>query len=89
MKKNGLHINHEGTKYWYKNGKIHRDDGPAVIHPDGTQYWLKNGKYHRDDGPAVIYPNGVQRGYKDDQPYEPSAHDLMVWKMNEKERATH
>ena len=88
MKKNVLHINGFGTKCWYKSGKYHRDDGPAVIYPDGRQEWYKEGKWHRDDGPAVIYPNGVQRWYKDDQPYEPSAHELMAWKMNEKERTT-
>ena len=84
--KDGLHIDSHGNKFWYKNGTIHRDDGPAATYPDGTQVWLKDGMRHRNAGPAVIYHNGDQYWYKDDQPYEPSAHDLMVWKMNEKEQ---
>ncbi len=35
---------------WYKNGKRHRKDGPAVIWGDGSQFWYKNGKRHREDG---------------------------------------
>jgi hypothetical protein len=55
----------DGTQEWWKNGQLHREDGPAVIHPDGTQKWWKNGKRHREDGPAVIYPNGSQEWWKD------------------------
>lgn len=29
---------------WRMNGKLHRDDGPAVIYPDGTKEWWLNGK---------------------------------------------
>jgi len=50
----------DGTQYWYKNSKVHREDGPAEIWLDGTQWWYKNGKLHREDGPAVIYDNGTQ-----------------------------
>jgi len=31
-----------GTKYWYLNGKRHREDGPAVEYPNGTKYWYLN-----------------------------------------------
>ena len=61
--KDGLHINELGTKRWFKDGKLHRDDGPAVIWSDDEQYW-----------------------YKNDERYEPSAHEIMAWKMNEKEQ---
>ena len=84
MKRNGFHIDANGTKRWFKNGKCHRDDGPAAIHLNGTEFWYKEGKWHRDDGPAVIKADGTQYWYKDDLPYQPSAHDLMVWKMNER-----
>ena len=86
------HKESSGEEYWYKEGKFHRDAGPAVIHPDGTQYWFKNGKYHREDGPAIIRPDGRRGWYKEGVEYEPSAHELMVWKMNERrniERTTH
>jgi len=58
-----------GNQYWYKNGKRHREDGPAVIYTNGTQYWYKNGKHHREDGPAIIYANGTQEWYLNDKKY--------------------
>ena len=32
-----------GTKDWYKNGKLHRLDGPATILADGSKYWFIEG----------------------------------------------
>ncbi len=30
-----------GTKFWFKNGKLHREDGPAIIRDDGNvEYWI-------------------------------------------------
>ena len=49
-----------GTKYWYLNGNLHREDGPAIEGASGTKSWYLNGKRHRADGPAV---EGVE-GYK-------------------------
>ncbi len=89
MKRNGLHTGSDGTQYWYKEWKLHREDGPAIIYTNGNQRWYKDGKLHREDGPAVIYPNGEQYWYKDGEQYEPSAHELIVYKMNEKERIAH
>jgi hypothetical protein len=35
-----------GRKEWYKEGKYHREDGPAVEYQDGTKYWyLENNLY--------------------------------------------
>ena len=31
-----------GTKQWYLNGELHREDGPAVDHADGTKHWYLN-----------------------------------------------
>ena len=28
---------------WFKNGKIHREDGPAIEFAGGTKYWFLNG----------------------------------------------
>jgi len=47
-----------GSKFWYKNGKLHREDGPAVEGISGSKYWYKNGQLHREDGPAVEYTDG-------------------------------
>lgn len=47
--------NISGTQCWYKNDKIHRDTGPAVIYADGSKFWYKDGKFHRECGPAIMY----------------------------------
>lgn len=31
-----------GRLQWYKDDKLHRDDGPAIIWPDGELEWYKN-----------------------------------------------
>ena len=52
-----------GTKRWYKDGELHRDDGPAVIYSSGVEEWYLNGKLHRLDGPAIIHPDGGEAWY--------------------------
>jgi len=49
-----------GNQYWYKNGKLHREDGPAEIYPVGTQYWWLNDlHYSRDDYYRELYERGI------------------------------
>ena len=48
----------------YKNNKLHRVDGPAIVYINGNERWYKNGEFHRDDGPAIIYSNGGKAWYK-------------------------
>ena len=45
--------------YKNKKGKLHREDGPALIRSD-VKLWYINGKLHREDGPAVIFPDSSQ-----------------------------
>ena len=66
-----LVIDEEETQRWYKNGKLHRTDGPAVIYENGTQRWYQNNKLHRTDGPAVIFPDGEKLWYLNGVIYEP------------------
>jgi hypothetical protein len=43
---------------WYKDDKLHRDDGPAYYSKiNKNKEWYKNGKKHREDGPAIIKGN--------------------------------
>jgi len=37
-------VDTEGTVRWYLNGKIHREDGPAIEYAGGSRYWYLNGK---------------------------------------------
>jgi hypothetical protein len=47
-----------GDKYWRLNGKLHREDGPAVEGSGGSKSWYLNGNLHREDGPAIEYRSG-------------------------------
>jgi len=35
-------VDEYGTKYWYLNGELHREDGPAAEYADGSKYWYVN-----------------------------------------------
>jgi hypothetical protein len=48
-----LKIEQDGTKYWYLDNKLHREDGPAVEFIVGENYWYLNNQLHREDGPAI------------------------------------
>jgi hypothetical protein len=52
-----------GDKYWYLNGKRHREDGPSAEYANGEKRWFLKGKLHREDGPAVEYANGTKLWY--------------------------
>jgi hypothetical protein len=59
-----LDIDEEGNRYWYNSeGKLHRDNGPAVEWNDGAKEWLINGERHRIDGPAYENNNGDKAWY--------------------------
>jgi len=62
-----LEVDMYGTKSWWINGKLHRDENdlPAIERSDGTKSWYQNGKCHRDNGlPAVEYFDGHKVWYK-------------------------
>lgn len=50
-----------GTKFWYINEDLHREQGPAIENLNSTQWQYRNGKLHRDNGPAVIWFNNRAR----------------------------
>jgi hypothetical protein len=89
--KNGKHTDSDGTQFWYKDGNLHREDGPAIIYPFGSQRWYINGNIHREDGPAYISPNGNQIWYKDgnihreDGPAYILPNGYQSWWLNDKD----
>jgi hypothetical protein len=46
-------VSHDGSLYWYRNGKLHRKNGPSVIN-DKIEEWYENGQLHRHNGPAFV-----------------------------------
>jgi hypothetical protein len=59
---NGL-VESNGDRAWYVNGKLHRDDGPALEEADGYKWWYQMGRLHRTDGPATITNGGTKSWY--------------------------
>jgi hypothetical protein len=59
----------DGDKYWYLNGKLHREDGPTVEYANGYKCWYLNDKCHREDGPALECANGNKYWYLNDKEY--------------------
>lgn len=51
-------VDEHGSKRWYLNDKLHREDGAAIEYPNGYKQWYQCGKLHRIDGPAIEYANG-------------------------------
>jgi hypothetical protein len=58
-----IKVNKWGDKQWFReDGKLHREDGPAIELANGDKQWWVNGKLHRDDGPAF---ECLRTGYKE------------------------
>lgn len=51
----------DGTRQWFHNGLLHREDGPAIEYADGSKHWYRHGVAHRDEGPAVEKANGLRQ----------------------------
>ena len=52
-----------GDRFWFLNGELHREDGPAVEYHNGSKEWYKNSLLHREDGPAIEWANGGKEWY--------------------------
>ena len=63
MKTYKVDVYSNGTKYWYLNGELHREDGPAIEYANGDKHWYLDGKRHREDGPATEHANGTKYWY--------------------------
>ena len=59
--RNGRYERDAGDFYWYRDDRLHREDGPAVELKSGVTEWYIDGKRHRIDGPAVDF--GMEGGY--------------------------
>ena len=57
----------EDRTEWYVEGKLHREDGPAVECSNGHKEWYVEGKLHREDGPAAECSDGSKAWYVEDK----------------------
>ena len=86
-----LIIDPDGTKFWYLNRKLHREDGPAIEYSDGSIEWWLNGKLHREDGPAIEFINGTKQWWinnklhREDGPAIEHPDGTQEWFLNGKQ----
>ena len=71
---------------WYKNGYLHREDGPAIEYTNGSKEWFINGKFHREDGPARIYSNGYKEWWLNGTRYTEEDYYQEIQKRLNKEK---
>jgi hypothetical protein len=48
---------------YFKNGKHHRENGPAIEWVAGNKCWYINGKHHRENGPAIEWADGSKEWF--------------------------
>ena len=46
-----------GTKSWYKNGKRHRENAPAIIYSNGKTEWWINNKFFKKSQNKILIKN--------------------------------
>jgi hypothetical protein len=81
------------VKRWILNGKLHREDGPALEYCEGIKAWYINGKRHRTDGPAIERTDGSIEWWLDNKWYStkdewfnlltPEQQYDYLWKLDE------
>ena len=50
-----------GNKQWFLNGKLHREDGPAIERPDGYKAWFLNDvRYTEEEYYSKLNPAKVK-----------------------------
>jgi hypothetical protein len=67
MKEYKVKVYNNRTEWFNLEGKLHREDGPAVEWANGDKCYYINGKLHREDGPALEFANGDKAYYINDE----------------------
>jgi len=60
------------------DGKLHREDGPALEYVGGSKYWFLNNRRHRENGPAVEHSNGDKEYWINDKYLDFITNDQML-----------
>ena len=81
----------KGYEAWYKNGLLHREDGPAVYYGH-ARYWYRCGYQHCATGPAFVSDSGLKdwalygkRVTAEDvfQQLTPEQKEQAIWNLDE------
>jgi hypothetical protein len=73
-----VEVKDNGDKFWWFNGKRHREDGPAIEWADGSKFWHLNGKLHREDGPAIEWADGSKFWFLNDEEVTQEEHKRIT-----------
>jgi hypothetical protein len=65
--------------FYFKDGKLHRTDGPAYEGTNGDKEWYIDGKLHRTDGPAYERADGSKWWYVDGMQYFKKEFDKLTF----------
>jgi hypothetical protein len=76
-----------GTKKWFLNNKLNREDGPACEYSNGSKEWYLNGELHREDGPAIEWINGRKQWWLNSKSYSEADWKVAVEKLKNPEAA--
>ena len=82
-------IDEDGNKIWRLNGKLHREDGPAIQFISGRRDWYINDKLHREDGPAIEDYDGTKywfinyKRHREDGPAIEWSYGRKDWYIND------
>jgi hypothetical protein len=76
-------VTDNGSRCWYLNGNLHREDGPACEFTNGTRWWVLNDKLHREDGPAIENADGTRQWYLNDTVYTEEEFNKKTAKVKE------
>jgi hypothetical protein len=80
-------VDEYGTE-WRLDGKLHREDGPAIERVIGTKLWYLNDQLHRENGPAIEWANGSKfwlvcdQYHREDGPAIELADGYKAWYLN-------
>lgn len=65
--------NDMGTVYYRLKGRLHREEGPAVVYSTGGDCYYRHGSLHREEGPALsdwMSSQHYERGMRHRDPRE-------------------
>lgn len=73
-------VSGNGTKRWFLNDELHREDGPAIEYIRGSKLWYLNGKLHRVAGPAIKGADGSKAWYLEGKQLTKQEHKVATTK---------
>lgn len=84
MQKNGWVHTQDGRNMHYKDGLLHREDGPAVLSPNGDVFFYQNGLLHREGKPCSVLADGSRVWCLYGVPYREDGGPVVISKDGKK-----